>query len=285
MLKDLGAFILGKDASDRAGIVENAYQVFGEQHGGPDFYAALSAIDIALCDLVGKAIAAPISTLTGNAYGHSFAAYANVWSNRPKSIAALAERAGQFAQDGYPAVKLYPMYHDSDETKAVDLVQAVRAAIGPACEIIVDFWRLRSPQEVLRMARAFDDEHLWIEDPLLLDNLATLAQLNTQIGFSAIAGETESGLNAFKRLMDANAVSALAPDVALCGGITEMRKVADLAEVHDVALIPHCYNGPVAMMATLTSVYGHRNFRFMETFPDLFDDAEKVVSNFNRSAH
>lgn len=283
MLRDLDAFLRGMDAAERCGITAKILQDFGEQHGGPDLYAALSAIDQALWDLLGKALGAPLAQLLGVGPETDYACYANVWSNRPQPLSELVARAAAYSEQGYPAVKLYPMYHDSDEAAAIALIRAVRESVAPTCEIIVDFWRLRRADEVLRIMRAANDPLTWVEDPLRMDNLQTLAELNRQLGFTVVSGETESGLRAFRHLLEQQAVGALSPDVALCGGISELRRIADLAHSYDLALMPHCYGGPVSVVATLAGVAGHRHFKYMETFPDLFASGAEIVPNLPRA--
>jgi len=279
MLKNLSSYICGLDSLDRCGIMANVLQNFAEQQGGPELYAALSAIDQALWDLAGKSMRVSVASMLGVAPNSEISCYANIWSDRPKTAAQLVDKAARMSEQGYPAIKLYPMYYEADERAAVSLIRAVRDSIDPSCEIILDFWRMLRPDQVIRILRASADSLLWVEDPLRMTNLSTVANLNRKIDFSVVLGETECGLRSFRPLMEQGAVGAISPDVALCGGITEMRKIADLAETYDISLMPHCYGGPISMIATWHAVAGYRNFKYMETFPELFSHGDEYVLN------
>lgn len=261
MLRDLERFVLGMDAADRCGITAKILQDFAEQDGGPDLHAALSVLDQALWDLLGNALHAPVSQLLGVVPETEFACYANVGSNRHQPLSAPVDRAAAYSEEGYAAVKLYPMYHDTGETAAIALMRAVRESVAPDCEIIVDFWRLRRPDEVLRILRSANDPRVWVDDPLRMDKLQSLAELNLQLGFCVASGETESGLRAFRPLLEQQAVGALSPDVALCRGITALRRVADLAHSYAIALMPHCHCPDAALLRWACLGGGHARGR------------------------
>jgi L-alanine-DL-glutamate epimerase-like enolase superfamily enzyme len=233
----LGPAALGADARDIRGLMARMAQqlhLFGRN--GPHLYA-LSALDIALWDLAGKAAGLPLWRLLGGAPVGTLPAYASLLRyNEPSTVAKAAARAAAL---GYAAVKL----HEID----VPATQAARDAIGPDLPLMLDVncpWTVAEAEEMAR--RLAPCRLAWLEEPVWPpENHRGLARLRRAAPMPIAAGENACGLHDFRNLFAAGALDIAQPSVAKIGGITEMLKIAALAEAHGVRLVPHCaYFGP-----------------------------------------
>ncbi len=228
--------ILGEDARDIRGLAHRLAQrvhLFGRN--GPLTYA-LSAIDVALWDIAGKEAGVPLWRLLGAAPRAKLDAYASLLRYEdPEMVAAATARA---ATEGYRAVKLHEI--------GVAQVAAARA-VGPDLRLMVDTNCPWTIEQAVAMARAFQPFGLdWLEEPVWPpEDHAGLARVRREGGVRVAAGENAAGLHDFRHQFEAAALDVAQPSVAKIGGITEMLRVAALAEAFSVRLVPHCaYFGP-----------------------------------------
>ncbi|WP_042886096.1 mandelate racemase/muconate lactonizing enzyme family protein [Cupriavidus necator] len=228
---------IGRDAAQIEALgldLQRRFHVFGRS--GAIFYG-LSALDIALWDICGKAAGLPLHRLLGGARRDRLPAYASLIRYAdPESIANNVRRA---IEDGYRSLKL----HEVDLT----VIRAARDAAGPDVEITLDTncpWTLH---EAIGMARALAPLSLrWLEEPLWPpENFNGLAALRRQCGIPIAAGENATTLMEFQQMLSAGAVDILQPSPAKMGGISALRKVFALAEAHNTQVMVHTfYDGP-----------------------------------------
>jgi D-galactarolactone cycloisomerase len=234
---------LGQDARDIRRLMKRLAQhlhLFGRN--GPHVYA-LSALDIALWDIAGKAAGLPLSRLLGGAPAASLAAYASLLRyGEPALVARACERA--LAQ-GYRDVKL----HEID----VPQVAAARAALGPDAAIMLDTNCPWSVDQAIGMARRLQPFQLaWLEEPVWPpEDHPGLARVRRESGIAIAAGENAAGLHDFRSLFDAGALDIAQPSVTKIGGVTEVLRIAALAEAHGVRLVPHCAYFGAGWLASL----------------------------------
>jgi L-alanine-DL-glutamate epimerase-like enolase superfamily enzyme len=228
---------LGEDARDiRRLTARLAHRLHLFGRNGPHV-CALSALDMALWDIAGKAAGLPLWRLLGGAPVGTLPAYASLLRySEPAAVARACERA---LAEGFRDVKL----HEID----VPQVAAARASVGPDAAIMLDTncpWTVDHALAMARRLRPFD--LAWLEEPVWPpEDHAGLARVRREGGIPIAAGENAAGLHDFAHQFDAGALDIAQPSVAKIGGITEVLKIAALAEARGVRLVPHCaYFGP-----------------------------------------
>jgi L-alanine-DL-glutamate epimerase-like enolase superfamily enzyme len=239
--------------------------------------AALSGVDTALWDLMGKHTGAPLYQLLG-AYDDQVWCYASAGLyGKDKAIGDLAAEARDYQAQGFTDVKI--KVGGVALSEDVARVRAVRDAIGPAARLMVDANYNLDVPAALRMANAFAPFDItWLEAPVNPDDVAGQAKVNRDSPIPVCGNETETGRDPFRRLIEARAVEYVQPDIAVCGGISEARRVADLAAAHHLPVTLHSSSTVsllaatlhlAASIANLDSVEYHMLHRWMaDRFPD-----------------
>src|SRR5581483_7281888 len=210
----------------------------------------ISAIDIALWDLAGKASGRPVAELLGGARVPALPVYAS--ELMPETAAEVRELAERAAGDGYTALTLGRGPLGADLDRDEELVGAARAALGPERALMLDGGRAYTVKGALELLRRVEDVGLyWLEEPLQPDDLRGYRRLSDAARVRIAAGEADSGLGPFRALVDDGHVDVLQPDVARCGGFTVAREIAALARRRSVEVVPHCFSTGVLVAASL----------------------------------
>jgi len=202
---------------------------------------AISTVDIALWDLKAKAAGEPLHKLLGG-YTDSVPSYASGGYYRDdKGHDALRGEMRRYLDAGHDVVKMKVGRRPVSED--VDRVAAVRDEIGPERTLLLDangVWS--SPPEAIRACRAFEPyDPYFMEEPVMIDRVETMAQVNDAIDYPVATGELEGTRHNFARLRDTGTAGVLQPDATVCGGITEWLRIANYASAYDVPIAPH-YN-------------------------------------------
>jgi L-rhamnonate dehydratase len=205
---------------------------------------AISAVDLALWDLKGKLLGAPVYELLGGPTRSEIRAYASMlgYSIQPE---LAAQRAQEVVAQGYTATKWFfrhgPAEGPEGVRKNLELIRTVREAVGPDVEIMFDAWNSWDVPYTQRMAeRAAEYRPWWFEEPVMPDMIPQYAELRRSISTVAISGgEHEYTRWGIKALLDASAVDILQPDPGWAGGLTEMTKICALASAYAIPVIPH----------------------------------------------
>lgn len=228
---------IGRDPTAiRALMNELMRALHGAGRSGPVLYA-LSAIDIALWDIAGKRAGLPLYRLLGGSPRSDLPAYASLL--RYGKAAALEPRIAEALERGYRLIKI----HETD----AGIIRAARRAAGDDVPLMVDCNCPWTVDEALAMCRALRDLDLeWLEEPVWPpEDHAGLARVRAEGGIAVAAGENVAGVLEFQRLFERQALSVAQPSVTKIGGVTELRKVFDLAESCGVRVVPHsAYFGP-----------------------------------------
>jgi L-alanine-DL-glutamate epimerase-like enolase superfamily enzyme len=244
---------------------------------------ALSAVDIALWDLAGRAEGKPVYDLLGGAVHQRLPAYAS--NLQPVDKTLLVEEARAYVAEGFRAMKTrFPASAGAGASgirRNLDHVATLREAIGDEIDLMADAymgWDLRFAKRMTAQLAAFDLG--WIEEPLLPDELDAYAELCRSSPVPIAHGENEFTPYGFREILLKKAAHILQPDVHRAGGITAVRKIAAQAEAAGLEIIPHAFSAPtVHVMASLP------NFRMLEvlTVPvwarDKIDDVPPVFLN------
>ena len=211
---------------------------------------AMSGVDIAIWDLIGQAAGRPIWQMLGGAYRDRVRVYASMlMPERPEEIAPLVT---PLLQRGFTAVKFGWGPLGRDEGLDVELIAAARAAIGPERDLLIDVGCVYTVKRAARICRRCEPYDLyWLEEPLPADDVAGYARLADMVGVRIATGEQESGVRAFRRLIEQGHVDLIQPDVSRAGGLTECRRIGEMAAAANIPLVPHAFKTGILQAASL----------------------------------
>ena len=245
------------------------------RHPGMDRTPAISAIEMALWDIIGKATNQPIYNLLGGQYHEKLRAYAympaeGVWEN--------PEKAGDIAQkllaDGFTACKidpfmpLFPLPRDiplKDLKHAAKIFRSIRDAVGDELEVGIGTHGQFSTAGAVRAAKVFEEyEPMWFEEPVPPEMVEEMARVARQTSIPIAAGERLATKYEFAALIEKQAAGIIQVDVGQCGGILEAKKIAAIAEAHHALIAPHMYVGPIAAAAAIQLDTCSPNFMIQE---------------------
>lgn len=259
---EFGPRLIGRDASQITPIWEDLYngsRVAGAASRGhpmPELarrgltLAAISAVDIALWDIRGKALDQPIWALLGGRKAAQLPAYASGgWADAADIGAQLQS---YIDAGGFRAVKMRVGSMDDRPQVSAERVRAARKALGPGVELMVDAHGTYTVAEARRFAHMVADCDLaWFEEPVSADDRAGLAEFRAGTSIPVAIGESECTRFDFAALVAGRAVDILQPDPAFCGGITEAMRIAALASSFNLRLAPHLWAGAPCFFAGL----------------------------------
>jgi galactonate dehydratase len=241
--------------------------------GGPILNSAISGVEQALWDILGKVTNQPVYQLLGGACRDRIRVYAN--GPRGDTPETLAESAAALVERGFSALKLVPF----GPTKPLDgvvavrraarIMEAVREAVGPDIDLAVDAHGRLSPAMAIEMARAIRDVGvLFFEEPCLPENPETLARVAREGGIPIATGERLFTKWGFREVLETHAAALVQPDLAHCGGLAEGRAIAAMAEVYYAGVAPHNPLSPVNTRASLHLDAAIPNFVIQEWVTD-----------------
>ncbi len=263
--------VLGRDPFDIEAVIGEMLR--DQYQGGATVMTAISGVEIAMWDIVGKACNQPVYRLLGGRCHSRLPAYANGWYGGAGTPEEFAERAKDVVARGYRAMKFDPFGTAwkvlSPEVKkfACDVVSAIRFAVGRKIELMIEFHGRLSAGSAIEMIRELERfEPAWCEEPVAPECLDLLADVKCEVRSPLAAGERLVTLADFHRLVSLRAVDVVQPDIAHCGGILAAKKIAAMAAVQDIRVAPHCSIGPVALAAALHFDLSTPNFMIQEAF-------------------
>ncbi|KAA5604670.1 galactonate dehydratase [Roseospira marina] len=251
---ELSEYVIGKDPRRIEDLWQTLYRG-GFYRGGPILMSAIAGIDQALWDITGKALGVPVHALMGGRVRDTMRMYAWIGGDRPSDIgrqarAIVAKGFTAFKMNGTPEMAIVDSHARIDE--AVARVAEAREAVGRDVGIAIDFHgRVHRPMAKVLLRELEPFHPLFVEEPVLPENLAILPAITQGLGYPIATGERLFHRTQFRPVLDSGAVDIVQPDLSHCGGLTEGRKIATLAETYDVAVAPHCPLGPLTVAASL----------------------------------
>lgn len=258
-------YLVGKDPLQ----IERHWQhMFRRQlfRGGSDMMAAMGAIDIALWDIKGKEAGKPVYELLGGPTREKVRLYTHLGGNTPE---ALAEEAQARVEEGFTALRVYPFgdFGNSDfeeglgletmsytgmQRNAVERIAAVREAAGPDIDIMIDVVNRLTPAEAIGLGRALEPFNLYFyEDPIEPENMDQWGWVAEQQPIPLAMGERLYTVYQFQDLLNHKGAAFVRPDLSLAGGITNIKKIAAIAEANYVGVVPH---NPLSCVLTAACV-------------------------------
>jgi galactonate dehydratase len=266
--------VLGADPFDIEALVQRMWRTDFER-AGATVMSGIAAIEIACWDIVGQATGQPVYKLMGGAVRDRIKAYANGWYTVERTPAEFHDAARRVIARGYRALKLDPFGAGTSELapgeqrRAVALVEAVRDAIGPDNELLVEMHGRFTPATAIAVARELEPYRpSWIEEPVPPENLKALAKVAAQVRIPVATGERIHVRHEFRELFELQAADVVQPDITTVGGILETRKIASWADAHYVLVAPHNVGGPISTAAALHLAACTTNFKIQEHFND-----------------
>ena len=253
-VEEMKEYLLQADPSRIEDIWTTLYRA-GFYRGGGIMMSAISGIDQALWDIKGKLFQVPVYELMGGACRDKMRVYSWVGGDRPSDVGKAAREK---LEEGFTAVKMnateeLQMIDSYDKLDAVlERVAAIRESCGRAFGIAIDFHgRVHKPMAKVLAKKLEEFDPMFLEEPVLCENMEAFAEIAAACNIPIATGERLYSRWDFKRLLHAGGVDISQPDLSHAGGITEVKKIASMAEAYDVALAPHCPLGPIALAACL----------------------------------
>ena len=244
--------ILGRDAFDVEVIWEDLYNRIKDYGGRGMATSALSGIDIALWDIIGKSCGKPIHKLIGGAYRTEVTAYATglYFIDMNRLIEEAVEEANEFVGNGFVAVKM--KIGLGSPKLDIERVAAVRKAIGDDVRLMVDANHCFTVPQAIRIGRELEKLNVeWFEEPISPEDIDGYVEVTRSLDMAVAGGENEFTRWGFRDLVVRKAMDIIQPDVCAAGGISECRKIATLASAHGVECIPHAWGSAIGLAATL----------------------------------
>lgn len=282
LFSNLRSWVIGEDPTDFARVYRKIRQFGGTRRRG----GGVSALEVALWDITGKAYGVPVHKLLGGKCRDRIRVYCDCRAGRTvvnapddyrlcadlHSPEAYAKNAARIQEMGFTMLKFDLMHDVSPNTRAVaslvnggaydrhltyagieyhaSIVEAIRAAIQPETELALDCDFPCTISDAIRFARRVEKYGLaWIEDIMPDTDVAGYRRLSDSIGIPTLTGENLYGYDGFKNFIEQRAVGIVAPDLGTVGGIGELKRVAEMAEANGIEIAPHCSGSPLAFLA------------------------------------
>jgi galactonate dehydratase len=251
------------------GMIRDQYQ------GGATVLTAISGVEIACWDLIGKAVGQPVYNLLGGRARDELPAYANGWYGAARTPADYAAKAREVVARGYQAMKFDPFgvawkeMTQAQMDEAERIVSAVREAVGPRIDLMIEVHGRLAVGCAIEMGRRLTPYRPgWFEEPVTPNSISLLHEVKRALPFPIAAGERLYTLEDFHQLTAVRACDVVQMDLAHCGGLWIGKKIAAMAQAQDMSVAPHCSIGPVALCAALHFDWSTPNVIVQENFAD-----------------
>lgn len=285
-IHELGAALIGRDPAGVEQHWQSMYHAW-RWRGGPTLFTALGALDIALWDLEGKRLGVPVYRLLGGPHRPALKVYASHSlrdANTPEEAYAGARAV---MQKGFSGLKWSPFnrqrLRDNEArelVRATSFMAAIREAVGEEFEVYVECGELLSPRTAIDAARRFAPHRpAWFEEPIPFENAKAMVALQKEIAVPIATGERLLSRWDFRELIEGGGCKVVQPDVMHGAGITEMRKIATLADTYYIPVAPHNPGGPICNLASMHVAAAIPNFLVLEQMEYERDDRDALCSN------
>lgn len=248
----LKAGLIGRDPFDVEVLWEELYNKIKDYGLTGMTISSISGIDIALWDLIGKAVKQPIHKLIGGAFRAKLQAYATglYFRDMNRLNEEAVEEARGYVEQGFKAIKM--KIGLGSITKDIDRVAAVRDAIGPDVQLMVDANHCFNVPQAIAIGRELQklDIH-WFEEPISPEDLDGYVEVTRKLDMAIAGGENEFTKFGFRRIIEKRAMDIVQPDVCAAGGITECKKIATLAQASSLQCVPHAWGTAIGLAATM----------------------------------
>lgn len=239
--------------------------------GGPVLMSALSAVETALWDILGKYLNVPVYQLLGGRANEKVRIYVNGWFSGAKTPEEFGTKAAEAVKRGVTAMKWDPFgknymnISNSELSTALERIDAVRKAVGNNIDLLIEGHGRFDVPTGIKIAKELEQfKPMLFEEPTPPDNLEALKAVRDKSPVAISAGERLYGRRDYKNLFEMRAADYIQPDISHAGGIMELKKIASVAETYYIPFAPHNPSGPVANAATLQLAACCTNFEILE---------------------
>ncbi|NYE25325.1 mandelate racemase/muconate lactonizing enzyme family protein [Pigmentiphaga litoralis] len=248
----LRASLIGRDPFDVEVIWEELYNKVKDYGLTGMTISAISGVDIALWDIIGKAVGKPIHKLIGGAFRTELQAYATglYFKDMDRLNEQAVEEARGYVDQGFKAIKM--KIGLGSLTKDIDRVAAVRDAIGNDIQLMVDANHCFTVPQAINLGRELEKLGVhWFEEPISPEDLDGYVEVSRKLDMAIAGGENEFTKFSFRRILEKRAMDIVQPDVCAAGGITECKKIAALAQAQAIQCVPHAWGTAIGLAATM----------------------------------
>lgn len=280
----LEPYFKGVDPGGMEDHWNRAYHQVSRWRDGSVLMTALAAVDIALWDIEAQRLGVPIWRLAGATAARPLDVYYSHWSQdvQSRTPSVLKELAAQYQERGWKAVKWVVPRAATDRERLNQAVSDCRAVHESGLDFALEMWEKFSIRSALDFAHAVAPfKPLFLEEPVLRESPQALGEVAAKSPVPIATGEGLLTRYDFRHLLDQKGAQIVQPDVIHCGGITEIRRIANLAETYAVEVSPHMWYGPVAHVASIHAMSSVRNF-FMQEWDGVND---QVFSELTRGSY
>ncbi len=267
-------YLVGKDPRT---IEKHYHDIYRDAYwrGGPVLMSALSAVEVALWDILGKSLNVPVYQLLGGKCNDKVRIYVNGWFAGAKTPEEFGEKAKSAVARGVTAMKWDPFgknymnISNKDLDTALKCVAAVREAVGGEVDLLIEGHGRFNVPTGIKIAKELEQfKPMFFEEPVPPDNLEALKAVRDKSPVAISAGERLYSRRDYRSLFEMRAADYIQPDISHAGGIMELRKIASVAETYYIPFAPHNPSGPIANAATLQLAACCPNFEILEIMYD-----------------
>jgi galactonate dehydratase len=274
----LGPLLVGEDPSRIEYLWYKVYASFNSLGSLGFASALLSGVDIALWDLRGKALGLPVYELLGGRFRDRLVLYSNGWFGGCRTPDEFGRAARKTVDEGHTALKLDPFKHNredfrkwgasydpADDQEAVEIIRAIRESVGSGVDILIDAHGRFDVPTAVRLANKLAPHGIgWFEEPVPPENPDALKQFRERSTVPVCVGERLYTRWQFRPVLEQKLAEYIMPDVIRTGGISELRKIAAMAEAFFVPVSPHDATGPITLIAGAQTMMATANFYRLE---------------------
>ena len=287
-IDQLARYLINRDPFHIRHFMHIAHEDFATKRSAMDLHCALSGIEIAMWDIVGKAVEQPIYNLIGGPVRPHIRVYANGWGQGSPDDKAQ-EAAKLVEQRGFNALKFDPFpgpwreYPNRDElVEAANTVGKVREAVGPHVELLVEVHRRLAPVHAISAAKQMEKYNpYWFEEPCPPDNIDAILEVKNNTTIPVVTGEAHYTRNGFREIFDKRAVDIINPDICNTGGILELTQISAMAQPHYIGVSPHGYNSTsIGCAAAVHASATIPNFLIYEYFVNVENVCRDITKGY-----
>lgn len=224
---------------------------------------AMSGIDIAIWDIIGKATGQPVCRLLGGKYHDKLRAYASMLM--PQTEDEVAKKVDEYIGRGFTAIKFGWGALGISKEQDIRLVKAAREAMG-SVPLMLDIGYLwKNSKYAMNMCKALEPfDPYWIEEPMICDDIVGFSKLTKNTSLSISSGEELTTLYEFKDLIENGGIDIVQPDISRCGGLTIAKKISDMALLNGIEFVPHAFKSGILMAATVQMLAAYKGEPLLE---------------------
>ena len=274
-IHELKPVLIGKDPLGAERHWQAMYHAW-RWRGGATLSTAISALDIALWDIEGKRLGVPVYRLLGGPYRTKLRVYASHWLPRVTTPEEAFEGAKEAGRRGFTAFKWNPFRYEAlleNEARAiaqaVELMAAAREGAGPEMEIYIECSEFLSPRTAVLAAEALAPYRPgWFEEPIPFENAKAMVRLQRDVRVPIATGERLLSRWEYRELLEGGGCQVIQPDLMHAGGLTEVKRIASMADTYYISVAPHNPGGPICTVAAMHLAAAIPNFLVLEQMED-----------------